>query len=136
DRRARRARSGAMNRIYLALAAAVVVAAVIGLVILLRADDAPITERTATPAPAPAPSVAAKPGERRLAPVPSPPSAPPAADPTVRDHRTHDDSAAEPAPIEPPPVVTPPPADRQRTEITRGLSQKLQPALQECAANL
>lgn len=124
-----------MKRIYLALAAVVVIAAVIGLVVLLRAEDAP-AERAS---PAPAPSVAARdPGKPRLAPAPAPqPSDRPAIDYTIGDHRIRDHRAGEHAPTEPPPPRQPPQGDREiAAQVTEGLSQKLRPSLQECAANL
>jgi len=123
-----------MKRIYLALAAVVVVAAVIGMVVLMRADDAPAERDSPPPAP---PVVARDPGTPRLAP-PDPQSQPsgrPAN--TIRDHRIRDDRAEEHAPTEPPQPSQPPQGVRPNaSRVTEGLSQKLQPSLQECAANL
>jgi hypothetical protein len=128
-----------MKRIYLAVAAVVVIAAVIGLVVMLRADDAP-TERASPP---PAPTVAARdPGKPRLAPAPDPqpqPSGRPAIDSSIGDQRIRDHRAGEHAPTEPPTPTQPPPPQGDRPVaalVTQALSQKLQPSLQECAANL
>jgi len=123
-----------MKPIYLALAAAVVIALVIGLVVLLREE--PSTERAS---PAPAPAVAASdPGKPRLPSAPAAqPQGPPASDYTIGDHRIRDHRAGEHAPTEPPPPRQPPQGDRQiAAMVTEGLSQKLRPSLQECAANL
>jgi hypothetical protein len=126
-----------MNRGTLALGAAIVVAAVIGLYVLLRADSEP------APAPAqrdhpdhPDPKIAdTDPGKSRNRVVPvlrHDGSAAPGrtAGPGVRDHRGPERAAVEP----PPPDV---PAGRKiHVQVTSDLSQVLRPALQECAANL
>lgn len=124
-----------MSRLTLAIAGAVVLAAIVGLLVLLR-SDAPPPERVA-PSPA-----ASEPGRRPV--VPAPAAAPPdaAIDATigerrVRDHRAGEHAADEPvADAPPPPERTPDPDRAIGARITQGLSQKLQVALQECAANL
>lgn len=124
-----------MNRGTLALGAAIVAAAVIGLYVLLRADRQP------APAPArhdlPDQRIAdTGPGKARNRAVPAlaqDGSAAPdraAGELTVHDHR-----AAEHAAVEPPPPD--PPAGRKiNIQVTSDLSQVLRPALQECATNL
>ena len=116
-------------------AAAVVVAAVIGLYVLLRTDSAP----------APAPPRHDPPDQRiagdgsgkarnRAVPVLRPDgSAAPgrtAGQPSTRDHRTAEHAAADPPPPDPPAGRT------INVQVTSDLSQVLRPALQECAANL
>jgi hypothetical protein len=123
-----------MRRGTLVLGAAIVVAAVIGLYILLRTDSPP------APAPAPRDPPDQKiadtgPGKARNRPAPvlrQDGSAAPgrtAGPSSPRDHR-----AAEPAAVDPP--SDPPAGRRINVQVTSDLSQVLRPALQECAANL
>lgn len=122
-----------MNRGYLAAGAAVVVAAVIGLYVLLRADGAP--------APPSGQKVEdGEPGKPRNRVVPvlrQDSSAAPgraSADPGAPDPHTPEPVAAQPSP---PPAPPDPPAGRRiNIQVTSDLSQVLRPALQECAADL
>ena len=118
-----------------AAGAVIVVAAVIGLYVLLRTDSAP----------APAPPRHDQPDQRiaddgsgkarnRAVPVlRQDGSAAPgrtAGQPSTRDHRTAEHAAADPRPPDPP-------AGRKiNVQVTSDLSQVLRPALQACAANL
>ena len=117
-----------------AAGAAIIVAAVIGLYVLLRTDSAP------APAPPrhdlPDQTIADDaPGKARNRAVPGlrqDGSAAPgrtAGQPSTRDHRTAEHAAADSPPD--------PPAGRTiNVQVTSDLSQVLRPALQECAANL
>ncbi|HEX3482746.1 MAG TPA: hypothetical protein VHT91_47380 [Kofleriaceae bacterium] len=123
-----------MRRGTLAVGAAIVVAAVIGLYILLRADSQP------APVPAhrdpPDQRIAdVGPGKARNRPVPvlrQDGSAAPGR--TAGPLSSHDHRAAEPAAVDPPP--DPPAGRRINVQVTSDLSQVLRSALQECAANL
>jgi hypothetical protein len=124
-----------MNRATLALGAAIVVAAVIGLWVLLRTDREPVT------APArpdlPDQRIAdSQPGKARNRSVPvlrldgsAAPGRPTGAL-GARDHRAPEHAAAEPPPPDPPA------GRRINIQVTSDLSQVLRPALQECAASL
>lgn len=122
-----------MNRGYLAAGAVIVVAAVVGLFVLLRADDEPVAQ-----APKPQKIEDTDPGKPRNRVVPvlrqdgasAPPRTP--GDPGARDHRAPDRAAAPP----PPPRADPPAGRRINVQVTSDLSQVLRPALHECAANL
>lgn len=128
-----------MSRGTLALGAAIVAAAVIGLYVLLRADRAPV-DREPAPAPVrPEPRdqriTDSEPGKARNRSVPvlrqdgSAAPGRPTGQLGTRDHRAPE-RAAEPPPPDPP-------AGRKiNIQITSDLSQVLRPALQECAANL
>jgi hypothetical protein len=124
-----------MRRGTLALGAAIVVAAVIGLYILLRADSQPalVPPRHDLPDQRIAD---ARPGKAWNRPVPvlwQDGSAAPgrtAGPSSPRDHRT-----ADPAAVDPPPP-DPPAGRRINIQVTSDLSQVLRSALQECAANL
>lgn len=124
-----------MNRGYLAVGAAIVTAAVIGLYVLLRADGGP------APVPvhrdrADQKTAETDPGKSRNRVVPvlrqegSVAPGRTAGDPGMRDHR-----AAEHAAVEPPPPDAPA-GRRINIQVTSDLSQVLRPALQSCAANL
>lgn len=127
-----------MKRIYLAVGAAIVAIAVIGLVIQLRSGDVP--PHTAPPAetasgePRPAPALAPHhpdPGQRERA----------GGTQVVHDHRAPEPTGGEPVASAPPPsepaTPRPPQPDREgKARITQVLSQRLPAALQECAANL
>jgi hypothetical protein len=123
-----------VKRGTLALGAAIVVAAVIGLYVLLRTDSAPAPARTHRDVPDQR-IADTGPGKARNRPVPvlrQDGSAAPgstAGQPSTRDHR-----AAEHAAVDPPP--DPPAGRRINVQVTSDLSQVLRPALQECAANL
>ena len=113
-----------MKRGTLALGAAIVVAAVIGLYVLLRTNSHP----------APAPERRAPPDQRIADAVPG--KARNRAVPVLRqDGSAAPDRAAEHAAADPPPP-DPPAGRRINIQVTSDLSQVLRPALQECAANL
>jgi hypothetical protein len=124
-----------MSRGTLALGAAIVAAAIIGLYVLLRADREPAT----VPAHHDLPDqriADREPGKARNPSVPvlrQDGSAVPsrrAGELGARDHRAPEHAAAEPPPPDPP-------AGRKiNIQVTSDLSQVLRPALQECAANL
>jgi len=127
-----------MNRGYLAAGTVIVVAAVVGLYVLLRTDGDPPARREAS-APEPQKIEDRDPGKPRNHLVPvlrqDGASAPgrTSGDPGARDHRT----AERPAAASPPPPPADPPAGRRiNVQVTSDLSQVLRPALQECAASL
>jgi hypothetical protein len=125
-----------MRRGTLALGAAIVTAAVIGLYLLLRADSppAPVPPRHDPPDQRIADT---GPGKARNRPVPvlrQDSSAAPGR--TVGPSGPRDHRAAEPAAIDPPPPPDPPAGRRINVQVTSDLSQVLRPALQDCASNL
>lgn len=127
-----------MSRTTLAVVAAVVAAAVIGLYVMLRTDSAPVS----APFPARVPPVRpdqriadTEPGKARNHVVPTlqlggsaAPTRPVGAQ-GVRDHRA-------PAPAVPEQPPDPPAGRTINVQVTSDLSQILRPALQECATNL
>jgi hypothetical protein len=132
-----------MTRGTLALAAGFVIAALFALYVLLATDSDPV----ATPARSEPPDRDQKIAE----PAAGKPRLPPArvqqpdgdapetiGAPHVRDHRGGAHSQSELPPAAPPaPAVRTPPDGRQiNSQVTMSLSQKLRPALKECAANL
>jgi hypothetical protein len=120
----------------LAVVAAVVVAAVIGLYITLRTDSAPAPVSAPVPPERPDQRIAdTQPGKARNRVVPAirldgsaAPTRPVGAQ-GVRDHR-----APEPAASEQPP--DPPAGHKINVQVTSDLSQILRTALQDCATNL
>ena len=124
-----------MNRGYLAVGAAIVAAAVIGLYILLHEDGEPAPSLVPPPDQKTADTDPGK-FRNRVVPVlrqegsaaPGRPAAGPG--PGMRDHR-----AAEQAAVEPPPPDAPA-GPKINIQVTSDLSQVLRPALQACAANL
>jgi hypothetical protein len=118
----------------LVLGAAIVVAAVIGLYVLLRTDSAPAPAppRQDLPDQKMADDGSGKARNRAVPVLRQDGSAAPGSTaglPSTRDHR-----AAEHAAVDPPP--DPPAGRRINVQVTSDLSQVLRPALQECAANL
>lgn len=127
-----------MTRGYLALGAAIVLAAAIGLYVMLRADgDAPPPDH-ATPGQRIATD---DPGKTRI-PTTPPARLPKPPDPTdqtigerrIRDHRAPEHT--EPEPEVPAPTRPAPEGRRIDAHVTSTLAQKLRPSLEECAANL
>jgi hypothetical protein len=121
-----------VSRGTLAIGAAIVAAAVIGLYVMLR------TNREPAPVPPERPDqriADTEPGKarKRVAPALRPDgSAPPmraAGERDVRDHRAPEHVAAEPPP-------DPPAGHTINVQVTSDLSQVLRPALQGCATNL
>lgn len=122
-----------MRRGTLALAAAIVVAAVIGLYVMLRTDEPAPTPVLPEPPDQTIPATEPGKARNRVAPVLRPDgSAAPArrvGELGVRDHRAPEHVAADPPP-------DPPAGHKINVQVTSGLAQVLRPALQECAANL
>ena len=130
-----------MNRgIAIAGGAAIVLAAVIGLFFLLRADAEAPAVRSADPAPSTPhhdQKIADRDGKSRIVPIKKGAAEVPAGDrPTIdshmRDHRAPEHTSDEPPP--PPPLPPRPDGRRINVSITSSLSQGFQPVLQECAA--
>lgn len=126
-----------MNRGYLAAGTVIVVAAVVGLYVMLHTDEPSPPREAAVPKPQKMED--RDPGKTRNRLVPelrqdgaSSPHLPPG-DPGARDHRVPERAAAEPPP---PPHADPPAGRKINIQVTSDLSQVLRPALQECAANL
>ena len=129
-----------MNRgIAIAGGAAIVLAAVIGLFFLLRADAEAPAVRSADPAPS-TPHHDQKiadrdAGKTRIVPIKRVPAEAAASDPGIdshiRDHRAPEHTSDEPS-------LPPPPSRRDgyrvNVSVTSSLSQGFQPVLQDCAA--
>src|SRR4029077_10367390 len=118
-----------------AAGAAIVVAAMIGLYVLLRTDraPAPAPPRQDLPEQRIADDGSGKARNRAVPVLRQDGSAAPgrtAGQPSTRDHRTAEHAAADPPPPDPPAGRT------INVQVTSDLSQVLRPALQECAANL
>jgi hypothetical protein len=127
-----------VNRgVAIAIGAAIVLAAVIGLVLLLRADaDAPVV-RPADPAPHYDQKIADRDaGKTRIVPIRRVPADASAGDPPTIESNTRDHRAPEHTSDEPPPPPPPTRRDGRRVNVsvTSSLSQGIQPVLQECAA--
>jgi hypothetical protein len=124
-----------MSRGTLAVVAAIVVAAVIGLYIVLSTDTAPAPVRPGRPDQRIADTQAGK-ARNRVVPAlrldgSAAPTRPVGAQ-GVRDHRAPE-RAAPAAPEQPP---DPPAGHKINVQVTSDLSQVLRPALQDCATNL
>jgi hypothetical protein len=122
-----------MNRAALAIGAAFVAAALIGLWVLLRDDPAPAAPaRHDPPDQRIAVSEPGKPWNRSVPRLRQDGSAAPgrSSGPLGRDHREPESAAAEPPPRDPPI------GRKINVQVTSDLSQVLRPALQECAATL
>jgi len=125
-----------MSRGALALGAGLVVAAGLGLYIMISASDDP----AGAPPPPPRDQKIAdpdpgKPRNRPALPAGSAAAVAVSGERNVRDHRTGELSQSELPPASP--LAPSPPAGRQiDSHVTSDLSLNLQPALKECAANL
>jgi hypothetical protein len=138
-----------MTRGYLVLGAAIVLAAAIGLYMMVgAADDSTVARSDREDQKADQPIVV-DPGKNRIprepARLPDRPAAAASASgaPRVRDHRAGEHaqtglpSASAPPPASALPPVRSAPDGRQiNAQVTADLSRKLRPSLKECAANL
>lgn len=119
-----------MNRGILALGAAVVLAAAIGLYVLLRADDGgPVTRPVAGSAD---PSPVQKFAEN----APDRPRLPSRTEYRIGDTRVRDHRAGEHAPIEAPPRVPRPDGREIPSMLTSSLGRGIRTALRPCAAGI
>lgn len=140
------ARSILMNRGYLALGAALVLAAVIGLyVVLLRDDGAGAQHDPAGPKIAEVARVDhGKPGVTVTPTAPREDSRPAASggqgtkvsEYTIGGVRVRDHRSGDRAPVDIPPAIHPPEGRKIPSQLTSGIAQRLRTVMAECAASV